>query len=913
LLVGREREQDVLVRLLDTAINGIGGLLLIGGEAGIGKTTLTRWLLADAEERGAIVLSGGCYDLTTTPPYGPWVEMFRAWSSDARLSDLPEALRPGGSVTAIGSQAALFELVADSIATGSVVQPLVLLLEDLHWTDQASLDLLRYLARLVDGWHVLLVVTYRDDELTRRHPLLQALPVLVREADAVRLTLTRLDEEAVSTLVLTRYPMTDADRDRLSAYVARASEGNPFFAGEVLHALEETGALVLGRERWQIAGLKRVQVPTLVRHVIEGRLERLGAEARRLLDVAAVIGHEVDLDVWVEVSGVGEDALVDVLEQALEAHVVDELPGGTTLRFTHALVRETLYDGLNALRRRSWHRTIGEVLARRPHSDPDAIATHYQQAADPRAVPWLVRAGERAQLAYAWSTAVERYELALHLLQSAGGDPNERGWLLYRIARLERYRNPRTGVAYLDEALQLAQETEDQALLAAARFSLGVCAFNTGDVISGISDMTAGVDQLEALPLAEQQRLALGPDAEGVPTITNPRGWLVGVLALAGHLREAIRMGEATREGLPQVSALGELGSSHYGDRYFGLGFAYAFQGRADEAWDAFEQASAMFRHSGHHATRGGTTMSALRLVALPYRAEQLREQDQLVIQILEAWSHADHYTGSRSRVAAHAPVSLVRGQWEVARSDAASMLASGFHPAHPAAIEMCRQVLGVTSRARGTADEAWTQVLTSLPDGPATQPGTTLFQEALEMQRLAVELALDAGNLPLAATWLDVNERWLDWSEAVLGRSEYHALHAAYHRGAGDLVAAQAAATTALRHASDPRQPLALLQAHRLLGELLTDSGEYVEAATHLQASLALTETCAALFERALTLLALAAVQAATHDLDDARRLLAEARSLCESLGARPTLERVEKLDMQLVSVSHRMDSETV
>lgn len=147
-----------------------------------------------------------------------------------------------------------------------------------------------------------------------------------------------------------------------------------------------------------------------------------------------------------------------------------------------------------------------------------------------------------------------------------------------------------------------------------------------------------GASHPAALPPDEQERLDLGPDAHGTPTATNPRGLLVIALAASGHVAEAIAMGEATREGMPRHTPLGELGWAHYGDRYAGLGTAYALAGRLDEARDAFVRAQDIYRALGHHSTLAAVTSRELRDVLLPYRTEQLDEHWGLAAATAGAW-----------------------------------------------------------------------------------------------------------------------------------------------------------------------------------------------------------------------------------------------------------------------------------
>jgi predicted ATPase len=275
-------------------------------------------------------------------------------------------------------------------------RPLLLMLEDLHWSDPESLYLLRYLARQLMDHRILIVATYRDVEVMREHHLFQLLPILVREADAKRIDLRPLTEADVSNLVGDRYHLSRSDLTRLGAYLQEHGEGNPLFTRELLRTLEEQGHLRQETSSWVLGDVRNVPVPRLLRQVIERRLERLNDEQRALLEVAAVIGQEVPLDLWQAVSEATDEKLIVTMEQAVAAHVVDEATHHQSVGFTHALIREALYTGIVLPRRNKLHQAIAEALLRDPAPDTDAVAYHLDQAGDERAIDWLITAGEQA-------------------------------------------------------------------------------------------------------------------------------------------------------------------------------------------------------------------------------------------------------------------------------------------------------------------------------------------------------------------------------------------------------------------------------------------------------------------------------------------------------------------------------------
>ena len=321
-LVGRATEEQRLAALLAAAEAGQGHLVLVGGEAGIGKTALVRTLTAAAAAHDDAILIGHCYDLSATPPYGPWRELLARLPSDQGLPPLPAALTDAGDPEP-GGEAALFHQVLDILAAVAATQSAVVVLEDLHWADPASLDLLRFVARQVAALPLLLVATYRADELTRRHPLAHLLPALVRESPAERLDLRRLDETALRSLVADRYPLPAEAESRLVAYLQHSAEGNPSTPRSCSAAWKRSGCSVPGEPHWVVGNLERVRVPALLQQVVEGRLARLGETARDHLAVAAVIGQRVPLDVWATVGGLTEDDVLQTLERAVDAQLLE--------------------------------------------------------------------------------------------------------------------------------------------------------------------------------------------------------------------------------------------------------------------------------------------------------------------------------------------------------------------------------------------------------------------------------------------------------------------------------------------------------------------------------------------------------------------------------------------------------------
>ncbi|HEV7535831.1 MAG TPA: hypothetical protein VGP90_09365, partial [Acidimicrobiia bacterium] len=397
------------------------------------------------------------------------------------------------------------------LAGVSDAAPALLVLDDLHWAAQPTLVLLRHFVRHEQRRRLLVVGTYRDTDLSRSHPLAQSLADLRREPGVERLTLAGLGEDEVAAFVEAAAGHTLHPEDLAFARAVHAeTDGNPFFVGEVLRHLTETGAVVQRAGRWMTARpLAELGIPEGVREVIGRRLSRLPEAANEILAVAAVIGPQFEVGLLAEASQSDEDLVLDTLEQAEEARLIGTVPGHPDrYAFSHALVRSTLYEELATTRRLRLHRRIGRALEARPDADARVaeLARHFAQAAGlgetDRAVTYARRAGDRARGDLAFEEAATHYDgalAALELLEAP--DPATFGDLQLAMGDvLHRAGDPRHR-AVLRAAAAHARTTGD-----ARRLVEAVLALNPKGVPT-----TLGKTDQEIVDLAEEALPRLGP------------------------------------------------------------------------------------------------------------------------------------------------------------------------------------------------------------------------------------------------------------------------------------------------------------------------------------------------------------------------------------------------------------------
>jgi DNA-binding CsgD family transcriptional regulator len=911
-LYGREREMAVIDSSLGRALTGDGHLVLVSGEAGIGKTAVVDWATVQARRRGFLVLVGHCYDLSSNPPYGPWSEIVEVYPTSSELPDLPQALSRRTGLVDLANQHDLFTTARGFLLAVAEERPVLIVLEDIHWADQATLDMLRFLARYLQNSRLLIIATYRDTEIAREAYPFKLLPLIARETDAVRISLQPLNSAGVQEIVASKYTLSPSATGRLVEYILEHSEGSPLFIVELLRTLEDDRILVQTDKQWTLDTLDRVRVPHLVQQLIDTRVDRLGVKTRSLLEIASVIGHDVPFGLWERLCAVDDADIEAVVSQSISSGVFREGVDSRYLRFTHSLVREAIYRGIPLPRRQRIHKSIAEMLMEAPSADVDAVAYHLDQAGDRRAIGWLISAGEYAQRSYAWLTAAERFNSAIRAMGRHDIDDERQGWISYRLGRQWRFADPQRGLPFLDRAERYARATGDRILLAFSLADRGVMRIFGGEISRGLKELEAGdcaiqlildehleFDDTSSIAILDTvpSRLPIRADhLDMVSTKINPRrGVLIVRLAMAGRLSEAEALGNQYIQRILAVSEPSDLIRSSYGDALLGFGIIHAARGRPQKARKAFADAREVFIRLNHQALISHSALYELYEVILPYFTTDLDER-QLLYDLSEKWrEQAVEAIDSPEpdSIAYLLPELLLQGKWERARKVGRDELGAhrGDRTSH------ARLALAYLGREQGDLNEVMAHILVVLPDGPETVPGDCRFTHAIDLMRIAANLALDENDVNAGKRWIDALDRWLDWAGAVRGRGEWCLLAARYDQSLGRQSAALEHARAALRSASEPKQPLALLAAHRLTGTLLTEERDFDAAEDHSTRSLELADACAAPYERAHSLLSIARLKGATGKIEEAENMLREATDVFEVLGARPSLRHAQAL----------------
>ncbi len=475
---GRREEHAALLGWWEASQRNAGQLALVEGEAGVGKTRLVEEVLRYITSQGATVLRGRCYEFGGGLPYQPIAQALRSqivpgdsdgertfsqssispiWLAElARLlpdlhrafPNLPEAQ----SITGGAARQRLFEAVARFLR--AVSGSSCLFLDDLHWADRSTLDLLHYVIRHLENTSLWIVGTYRPEEVTPSHPLTRLRQGLSRDHRLAHLTLAPLSNASVQTLA--RSLVGEREGTALGDFLYRESEGNPFILVETISDLQEQGALVAARMtrddlppsskailedgRWVWTGSPSTEtLPVSVQDIILQRVGRLSEPAQRLLTLAAVVGQAFDRAILCAAAGRDADKVEKALDEWLTRRLIQSRPVPhfrppspiPQYDFSHDKIRAVVYHAARRAKRQRLHRRVGQALERVFSDRVDAyvglLAFHWEQAQElERATTYLLRAGDQARQVYAHQEAAGYYRRALAILERQGGAGRER-------------------------------------------------------------------------------------------------------------------------------------------------------------------------------------------------------------------------------------------------------------------------------------------------------------------------------------------------------------------------------------------------------------------------------------------------------------------------------------------------------
>ena len=859
-LIGRGTESAWLDDAIEGARAGRGALVLLAGEAGVGKTALAeeRFARADAE-----VLRGAAGP-SATAAYGPVVAALRSRLRTApgaldglgRLRGHLAALMPElGPAAAGGDRATTFEAVRCALVQLSRARPALVLLDDLHWSDDASLELLGALAPALRELPVLVVGAYRSDELSRGHPMRRLRTELRRGRLLRELAVQPLG--APSTAALTADVLRRPPSPALAAAIFDRTLGVPFFVEELACALEADGRLLEGPDGLELAQEGDPAVPETIRDAVLLRLAELSDVGRAAAEAAAVAGPALDLDLLASLD------CADGVQELLDRRILMATGDGRAA-FRHTLVQRAVEEDVPWLRRRALHRGVAEGLTA-AGAPGTAVAAHWLAAADrDRALAALWRAANELAAVHAYRDAARAARQALDLWDD-GARPDE------RLEVLDRYASCAELAGELSEAARALREA------ATARRARGLdeAVATTERRLAGLYDL-----QGERRRALDARRRA----ADGFAAVGRPGDAAAERLVAAGYLQSSGGHGEAVALATTARAEAIRDGRTDLQARALGLqGVATAKRGDHAEGLACVREGLSL---ALEHALTGEAAELYQRLGTTLEVAADYDGARQALTSAVALCERSGSSTQEHVCLSCMAYVLRELGDWDAAADLCVELGAGADAPDRSLVVD---GVLGSIHAFRGDPEAAQPLLTRCLSTASRLDVVSMGVDSAATMGWLAAQ----AGDREAAEDhWRTVLERWErseDHHYAVWGLRTAAASLAEW----GRLALARACAQALSAIASSGGHPDALAALAHALGETALAEGDADAAAAQLGRSLELQDRLRTPFERAQIALRAGVALAAAGRREAAAERLAEAHRGARQLGATPVAER--------------------
>jgi tetratricopeptide (TPR) repeat protein/KaiC/GvpD/RAD55 family RecA-like ATPase len=531
-LVDRTEEMNVLKEAVYRAAHGEGGLVFVHGEAGIGKTRLLRELGAYAQSRGVQVLHGRCpglFRMDGVPPYVIWKEVIKDYLENCipeqlyrvigyypaevaklvpelnqKLRTVPQSL----PISPEQEQTRLFEAVSQFVTNLSQEAPLLVILDDLQWTDPSSLLLLHYLARGVQKTQLLLLGAYRSTDVDAKHPLTPILAELKRERLPRSVSLKRMSQEDISELIKQILEQDDVPSEFCSR-VYDKTRGNPFFTEEVIESLKDEDLIYKENDRWNFKEISTIEFPESVKNVVKARISRLDEESQSVLTMASFIGNDFTLKALSALTDIEERKLLELMDRLLKTGLIKEreVRGEGICSFADILVRDVVYEEVSLLKRKMLHGVVGNALERVYAAKIDEhfgeLALHFLESGDrDKALDYFLKAGDKAAEIYANPEAASYYKSALELLEEKTGVLQQKVHVLERLGDVESVMGEYEAcIKHWNEALLVLTKLDMKQEIATLHRKMGNVLWNwVGDKEKGKEHHDAALEILEAVP-----------------------------------------------------------------------------------------------------------------------------------------------------------------------------------------------------------------------------------------------------------------------------------------------------------------------------------------------------------------------------------------------------------------------------